>query len=146
LSDSPEAIKTADVAEEAWTGAFEAKPDQAFGETLADDVVLEAAALLAPLRGRAAVQATMGAASNYYTSLQFTHEATNGPRTYVEWEASGPSGVRFSGVTVLTRNDDGMIQHISISHRPLGALLEFSAEMHRRTQGKIEPGHFRAEG
>jgi hypothetical protein len=39
-----------------------------------------------------------------------------------------------------------MIQHISISHRPLGALLEFSAEMHRRTQGKIEPGHFRSEG
>jgi hypothetical protein len=62
------------------------------------------------------------------------------------WEASGPSGVQFSGVTVLTRNDDGMIEHISISHRPLGALLEFSAEMHRRTQGKIEPGHFRAEG
>ncbi|TAP45820.1 nuclear transport factor 2 family protein [Arthrobacter sp. S39] len=138
-------IKTDEVTEESWTGAFAAKSAEAFGEAFADDVVLEAAALLVPVKGRSDVKTVMSTASNYYQALQFTHEATNGPRTYVEWKATGASGVQFSGVTVLTRNDEGLIQHISISHRPLAALLEFSGEMNRRTQGKLESGHFRAD-
>lgn len=138
-------IKTEEVTEENWTGAFAAKSEEAFGEAFAQDVVLEAAALLVPVEGRSDVKTVMSTASNYYKALQFNHEATNGPRTYIEWEATGASGVRFSGVTVLTRNEDGLIQHISISHRPLAALLEFSGEMNRRTQGKLEPGHFRAD-
>lgn len=138
-------IKTDEVTEESWTGAFAAKSAEAFGEAFAEDVVLEAAALLVPVKGRPDVKTVMSTASNYYKALQFTHEATNGPRTYVEWEATGASGVEFSGVTVLTRNEEGLIQHISISHRPLAAILEFSGEMNRRTQGKLESGHFRAD-
>ena len=131
-------IETGEVAEESWTGAFAAKSEEAFGEAFADDVVLEAAALLVPVKGRSDVQTVMSTASNYYKDLRFTHEATNGLRTYVEWEATGASGVKFSGVTVLARNEEGRIQHISISHRPLAAILEFSGEMNRRTQGKLE--------
>lgn len=138
-------IKTPEVTEESWTGAFAAKTEEAFGETFAEDVVLEAAALLVPVQGRTDVKTVMNAASNYYSHLKFLHEATNGPRTYMEWEATGASGVQFKGVTVLTRDEDGLIEHVSISHRPLAAILEFSAEMNRRTQGKIEPGHFRAD-
>lgn len=137
-------IKTGEVAEESWTGAFAAKSEEAFGEAFADEVVLEAAALLVPVKGRSDVQTVMSTASNYYKALRFTHEATNGPRTYVEWEATGASGVEFSGVTVLSRNEEGLIEHISISHRPLAAILEFSGEMNRRTQGKLGSGHFRA--
>lgn len=144
MSNDTNSIKTEDVTEEGWTGAFAAKSGEVFAETFAEDVVLEAATLLVPLRGRDDVKTVMNESSNYYATLQFTHEAINGPRTYVEWEASGPSGVQFSGVTVLTRNEDGLIQHISISHRPLAAALEFSDEMNRRTLGKIEPGHFRS--
>lgn len=136
-------IKTAEVEETAWTDAFAAKSADAFGSAFTDDVVLEATALLKPLQGRTDVQTSMGAASNYYTSLTFTHEATNAERTYIEWEATGTSGVRFSGVTVLTRNEEGLIRHISISHRPLAAVLEFSGEMYQRTKGKIKEGHFR---
>jgi hypothetical protein len=137
-------IKTNEVAEESWIGAFAAKSEEAFGGAFADDVALEAAALLVPVKGGSDVHTVMSTASNYYKDLRFTHEATNGPRTYVEWEATGASGVQFSGVTVLTRNEEGLIQHISISHRPLAAILEFSGEMNRRTQGKLESGHFRA--
>jgi hypothetical protein len=94
------------------------------------------------LRGKEDVEVTMQAASAYYASLVFTHEAVNGARTYLEWEAEAPTGTKFSGVTVLTCNSDGLIGHIAIHHRPLDAALEFSAEMNRRTQGKIAPGHF----
>jgi hypothetical protein len=84
----------------------------------------------------------METASAYYAGLVFTHEAVSGPRTYVEWEAEAPTGTRFNGVTVLTRDADGLISHVAIHHRPLDAALEFSAEMNLRTQGKIAPGHF----
>jgi hypothetical protein len=137
-------IETHEVTEESWTGAFAAKTEEAFGEAFAEDVILEAAVLLVPVQGRADVKTVMNAASNYYASLKFTHEATNGPRTYIEWEASGPSGVQFKGITILTRNEDGLIEHIAISHRPLAAILEFSDEMNRRTLGKIKSGHFRS--
>lgn len=141
----PGSNRTNEVNEAAWTGAFEEKSSDAFGDTLAEDVTLEAAALMRPIRGRAEVTASMTAASNYYRDLRFTHEATAGSRTYIEWEAVGASGVEFSGVTVLARNAGGLIEHVSISHRPLGAILEFSAEMARRTAGQVAPGHFRAE-
>lgn len=143
-SDEP-TNRTPEVAEEAWTGAFAAKSGDAFGENFTDDVVLEAGTLLKPVVGREHAAVCMSTASNYYSSLVFTHQAENGPRTYMEWEATGPSGVEFSGVTVLTRNDRGLIEHISISHRPLGAALEFSAEMARRTAGRLPAGHFLPE-
>jgi hypothetical protein len=130
------------VREQTWTGAFAQQSADAFGSALADDVVLEAATLRVPVRGKKDVQATMQAASAYYTSLMFTHEAVNGRRTYLEWEAEAPTGTKFSGITILARNADGLIGHIAIHHRPLDAALEFSAEMSRRTQGKIAPGHF----
>lgn len=135
---------TAEATEKSWNGAFAAKSKEAFGETLTEDVVLEGAALMVPVKGRSDVQTVMSTAKEYYKALRFTHEATSGPRTYMEWEATGASGVEFSGVTVLARNEEGLIEHISISHRPLAAILEFSGEMNRRTQGKLESGHFRA--
>ena len=76
-------IKTDEVTEEGWTGAFAAKSEEAFGRAFADDVALEAAALLVPVNGRSDVQTVMSTASNYYKDLRFTHEATNGPRTYI---------------------------------------------------------------
>jgi hypothetical protein len=130
------------VREQAWTDAFAQQSADAFGSAFADDVVLEASTLRVPVRGKKDVQVTMQAASAYYVRVMFTHEGVNGLRTYREWETEGPTGTKFYGITILTRNADGLIGHIAIHHRPLDAALEFSAEMGRRTQGKIAPGHF----
>jgi pimeloyl-ACP methyl ester carboxylesterase len=70
-----------------WTRAFAEKSEDTFAEAFAADVVLEAAVLMRPIEGRGNVKQVMGAASNIYDSLVFTHEATSGRRTYVEWEA-----------------------------------------------------------
>jgi hypothetical protein len=128
-----------------WTQAFAAKLEDAFGEALADSVVLEATALRKALSGRAAVQTAMETASRIYESVVFTHQAQNGPRTYIEWEARACGGTAIGGITVLRKNDAGQIEHIAIHHRPLDALLAFSAEMGRRTERLIEPGHFYTE-
>ncbi|MFJ7217400.1 hypothetical protein [Amycolatopsis sp. NPDC098790] len=119
-----------------------AQPSESTGPALADDVVLEATVLRKPIRGRVGVEAVMAAAAAYYTRLSFTHQATSGARTYLEWEAAAPNGAEMSGITVLTRTPDGLVEQVAIHHRPLDAALEFSRAVGRRTAGVVAPGSF----
>ena len=128
--------------EQPWIQAFSAKDPEAFAKAFAPDVVLEAATLRKPIQGRDLMADVMATASSIYESLVFTHQATNGPRTYIEWEATAFGGVELRGSTILTVNDGGQIVRAVIQHRPLDALLRFSAEMGKRTAGKIDPGYF----
>jgi pimeloyl-ACP methyl ester carboxylesterase len=127
---------------ERWTGAFAAKSAAQFAEAFADDIVLEASALATPVAGREQVMQVMGTASTIYESLEFTREATDRDRTYLEWTATAFGGMTLRGVTILTRNDQGQIVHAAIHHRPLGAALRFSAELRERLHGLIDSAHF----
>jgi hypothetical protein len=51
----------------------------------------------------------MAAAAAYYTRLGFTHRQPAAPAP-TEWEAVGPTGTEMSGITVLTRNPDGLVE------------------------------------
>ncbi|MEU1212569.1 alpha/beta hydrolase [Streptomyces sp. NPDC005790] len=125
-----------------WRSAFASKTAADFAAAFAEDIVLEASVLAKPLIGRDQVKATMGTASRIYDSLRFFREATAGPRTYLEWEATAFGGAEISGVTVLTKDDEGRIAHVAIHHRPLGEALRFSTEMRVRLAGTIDPSHF----
>jgi pimeloyl-ACP methyl ester carboxylesterase len=125
-----------------WTSAFSQGSAPAFTDTFAPDVVLRASVLRRPVEGRDAVGAVMAAASGVYTSLEFTHEARNGRRTYLEWEATLHDGTPVSGVTRLLAGDDGRTVDIAIHHRPLDGALSFSAELGRRLAGRVDPDAF----
>ncbi|MGV9352129.1 nuclear transport factor 2 family protein [Streptomyces misionensis] len=125
-----------------WTGAFAAKEEDGFTRALAEDVVLEASALRRPLRGRETVTLVMATASRVYESLEFTRETRDGDRSYLEWEATAFGGMRLLGSTILVRNDAGEITRAIIQHRPLPALLAFSAELGRLLDGRVEDGTF----
>ncbi len=131
-----------DVAPQAWTEAFAKKSKAAFATAFTEDVVLEATALNTPLRGRSTIEIVMEAASRIYESLVFTHDAAHGTRHYLEWEATAFGGGKLAGVTVLTKNEAGEIEHVAIHHRPLQGALRFSAELGRRLEGLIDRGYF----
>ncbi|MCW2939002.1 MAG: hypothetical protein JWN00_1987 [Actinomycetia bacterium] len=133
---------TTEVDPQGWTRAFAAQSADAFADAFAEDVVLEATTLYRPVRGRDLVKQTMAAASEIYESLVFTRQAVNGPHTYLEWEATALGGIALHGITILTKDEDGKITHASIHHRPLGAVLTFSAEIGRRLAGVLDPGYF----
>jgi pimeloyl-ACP methyl ester carboxylesterase len=135
-------ITAARVRAQGWTDAFASKSAERFGAAFADAVVLEGSALRRPVEGREQVMRVMGAASGIYESLLFTHQASSGRRTYLEWVATAFGALDLSGVTVLTRDDSGQVVHAAIHHRPLGAVLRFSAELGKRLSGVIEPGCF----
>lgn len=130
------------VREQGWTTAFDEKSADAFTETLSPQVVLRASALRAPVEGREAVAQVMAAASGMYASLRFTHEARNGPRTYLEWEASLADGTELGGVTRLLADDEGRTVDVAIHHRPLDGVLAFSEELGRRLEGRVERDRF----
>ncbi|WP_406490341.1 alpha/beta hydrolase [Streptomyces sp. NBC_01604] len=125
-----------------WRDAFASKTDAAFAAAFAEDIVLEASVLAIPVHGRDQVKATMSAASRIYESLEFVQETTEGPRTYLEWEATAFGGHEIFGVTVLTKDDADRIAHVAIHHRPLEAALRFSAELGERLAETVDPGHF----
>jgi pimeloyl-ACP methyl ester carboxylesterase len=142
LRDFVATVQSAGGAQKGWTRAFEQKTSSAFGDAFAPDIVLEASVMARPAMGAAQVQTVMAAASKIYEALAFTHEAVNGSRHYLEWEAQAFGGEKLSGVTILTKNEEGKIVRAAIHHRPLGAALKFSAELRRRLQGQIDPSHF----
>jgi pimeloyl-ACP methyl ester carboxylesterase len=138
-----EQLITADgVQSQGWTQAFAKKASEAFAQAFAPNVVLEASALARPVEGRDQVKTVMAAASKIYESLLFTHEAVNGPRHYLEWEAQAFSGMQLRGITVLTKNDEGKIVHVAIHHRPLNGLLKFSYELGQRVRESVDASHF----
>lgn len=135
-------VQATPVAPQGWTRAFEQKSADAFVDSFALDVVLEASVLAKPAIGIEQVKTVMTTASKIYEALSFTHEAHNGPRDYLEWEVQAFGGERMRGVTVLTKNAAGKIVHVAIHHRPLGGALKFSAELGRRLQGKVDASLF----
>jgi hypothetical protein len=130
------------VDEQPWTVAFEKRSMEAFEAALAPDVVLNASALVKAIAGRDLVKICMGTASTMYEHLAFIAQAKSEGRTWLEWKAQTFSGIELAGVTVLELSEAGKITSIGIHHRPLEALLKFSAELGRRTEGKIDPSHF----
>jgi hypothetical protein len=130
------------VAAQGWTRAFEEKTAGSFADSFAPGIVLEASVMAKPAEGIEQVKAIMAAASGIYEALGFTDRATDGPRTYLEWEARAFGGEKLSGVTILTKGEDGKIVRAAIHHRPLGAALKFSAELARRLDGVVDASHF----
>jgi pimeloyl-ACP methyl ester carboxylesterase len=129
-------------APQGWTRAFEQKSAAAFADAFAADIVLEASVLAKPVVGAEQVKTVMGAASKIYEALEFTHEAMQGLRTYLEWEAQAFGGEKLCGITILTKNADGKIVRAAIHHRPLGSALKLSTELGRRLQGQVDASHF----
>ena len=128
-----------------WTQAFADNAEDSFADAFADNVILEASVLVRPIEGRDCVKRVMATASNVYEALTFTYQVESAQQTYLEWDAKAFDGQSLAGMTILTKNSDGLIVHIAIHHRPLGAVLRFSSEMRDRLKGKIEPDYFYEE-
>ena len=109
-----------------------------FGEAFAAHPTLDASVLGCPCVGLAAIAAFFTATSGgMYETLEFTHEATSGRKTYLEWQGKA-FGKHVGGTTILTRNSEGLIEHIQLDHSPLQVVVEFSRELAKRLQGKVD--------
>jgi hypothetical protein len=124
-----------------WAGALTDESGATFGEVVSPNVRLEGSIFATPIDGRENVWTSLRAAGGISDTLNFTHESTVSDRSYLEWELEA-LGQRFEGVTVLTLDGSGLIDNVAVHHRPLGAVLAFSAEMGRRLGDSVGAGVF----
>ncbi len=97
---------------------------------------LEGSIFATPIDGRDKVWASMRTAAGITDALSFTRESTAQDRSYLEWEQEGLAQ-RIDGITVLTFDESGLIVNVALHHRPLGAVLAYSAEMGRRLGNSV---------
>jgi hypothetical protein len=132
-------------ATDGWRRSFADQSQSQFAEQFADEIVLEATTLAKPVEGKRSVAAVLASASSIYESLEFTGEAQSASTTYLQWRAAAFGGMQIEGVTVLERDASGKIVAAAIHHRPLGAVLRFSAEIRDRLAGVIPADYFLKE-
>src|SRR5258707_602654 len=65
----------------------------------------------------------------------------HGGKTYFEWKGQA-FGADIAGTTIVTRNEDGLIESIRLYHRPFRAVIQFSAELAKRLAGKVDAAMF----
>ena len=116
-----------------------------FGKAFAPKPTLDASVLGSPCVGVEAIAAFFAATSDgMYETLEFTHETTNGIKTYLEWQGKA-FGNHVRGTTILTRNTEGQIEHIQLYHSPLQVVVEFSHELAKRLEAKVDQAELNEE-
>jgi hypothetical protein len=124
-----------------WRRALGDKSGATFAKVVAPHVRLEGSIYATPIDGRDKAWTSIRTAAAITDTLSFTHESTAQDRSYLEWEQEGLAQ-RISGVTVLTFDGSGLIVNVALHHRPLGAVLAYSAEMGRRLGNSVGPDVF----
>jgi hypothetical protein len=101
---------------------------------------LDASVLNGPCVGVQAIAAFFAATSGgMYETIEFTHETTTGRKTYLEWQGTA-FGKQVRGTTILTRNHEGLIEHIQLYHSPLQVVVEFARELAKRLEAESKSG------
>lgn len=117
----------AEPTESDYAAAWAARAQEEFAKAFAEDIVFEVPMVMTrPVQGRETVAYMLGSVSKVYESQRFTHQATNGAHTYMEWELTVFGGEIMRGVTAFTRDDDGKIVHLAVYHRPMLTGLRLS--------------------
>ncbi len=121
-----------------WISIVRKNGTAEFGQAFAPNPTLDASVLNGPCVGVEAIAAFFAATSGgMYETIEFTHETTNGMKTYLEWQGKA-FGKNVGGTTILTRNNEGLIENIQLYHSPLQVVVEFSRELAKRLQGKVD--------
>ena len=98
----------------------------------APDAVFEASVLTAPLIGPEAIGTYFGASTaGLYQELSFTSETTVGRATFYQWTGQA-FDIQLNGLTVVTKNEAGLIQNVRLFHSPYPVVLRFADELAKR--------------
>ncbi len=124
-----------------WVDIVRKNGSSEFAKAFSDKVVLDASVMNTSCVGVDAISAFFSAASGMYDRIAFTHQTTDGLKTYLEWEGQA-FGMDVAGSTTLSKNASGLIESIRLYHRPLHMVVKFSAELGRRLKGKVDPALF----
>ncbi len=82
------------------------------------------------------------AGTHFHLRIPQVHgRIANASTTYLQWRATAFGGIQIDGITILERHTSGKIVAAAIHHRPIGAVLRFSAEIRDRLADVIPADH-----
>lgn len=104
---------------------------EGFASAFAVHASMDGSTLADTVNGAAEIRRVFDATRRMYDSIAFTSEVMTAARTYLEWEGVF-QGAPVAGVTVLSKDSSGLIEHVRLYHRPAGQVLAFAKELQRR--------------
>ena len=114
----------------AWTEIVSRPMLEEFSRAFASDVVLEASVLSRPIVGPMGLWGFFQATRAMYERIGFTHEIGTKARTCLEWEGVF-AGKPVAGVTIVARDDHGLITSVRLHHRPFDQVVAFAETISR---------------
>jgi hypothetical protein len=109
---------------------------------LADDVVLEAAAMDGAAHGADDVRAILVTARQLYDHQEFNYAGPCGENGFLEDYSSSVRGTPTYVVVLVTFNSAGQTQRVLVNHRPRSAMLQFSRLMLEKFAGTPYAKHW----
>jgi hypothetical protein len=94
----------------------------AFLSELAENVVLTASILAAPVLGQAKVRDTILNVGSMYASRTAPVLAVVGDKTFIQYDATLVTGETINAITVLTRDTSEQVIEINIGYSPMQPL------------------------
>lgn len=125
----------------AWMQIVKKKGTGEFAASFTADASLQTSPLSKAVVGPTLIGAFFTATSTMYEDFVFTAETVDGGKTYLEWEAIH-GGKPIAGVTILTRNESGLINNIKLFQSPFPVVREFSSGLKERLAGSLGQDFF----
>lgn len=125
----------------AWMQIVKKKGTSDFAESFTADASLQTSALSKAVVGPTLIGAFFTATSTMYENFVFTAETVDGAKTYLEWDAIH-GGKPITGITILTRNETGLINNIKLFQSPFSVVREFSAGLKEQLEGTLGQDFF----
>lgn len=120
----------------------QAEQEPPFLKDLTEDVELRATTLRKPVHGREIVTKLIRAVGSLYTSRTPRFHASMGDRELLQYEALMKTGGTIHGTVVVTRDTNGGVTHLSITHAPLDEALALSAALGEAIQPDLDRALF----
>lgn len=125
----------------AWMQIVKKKGTSDFAMSFTADASLQTSALSKAVIGPTLIGAFFGATSTMYEQFSFTAETVDGTKTYLEWDAVH-AGKPVAGITILTRNESGLINNIKLFQSPFPVVREFSSGLKKQLEGTLGQDFF----
>lgn len=111
-----------------WMQILSKKGTDEFASSFTSDVSLQTSALNKEVVGPTAIGTFFTTTSTMYENFVFVKESIIDEKTYLEWNAIH-AGKAIAGMTVLTRDESGLINNIKLFQSPLSVVREFSSAL-----------------
>tara|TARA_B100000446_G_scaffold82077_2_gene77466 strand:+ start:238 stop:1317 length:1080 start_codon:yes stop_codon:yes gene_type:complete len=125
-----------DFHEYAWADAFYNQDSKQFLAMFHADVTQSASTSPYVNFGRDEVATTFGWASNFYQRCDFIYQASTDSLEFLEWELTTANNMLMTGMTVLTKDDQGKVIKVFNGHRNLMETVIFPDHFVKGPKGK----------